>query len=124
MCVDFTDLNKACPKHSFMLPRINFIVDSTAGHCTLSFMDAYSRYNQICIKPEDEEKTSFITDREQHLDDLREVFAILQQSQMKLNPAKCTFGVRWRTFLGFMVSEWGIEVNPEKVDVILCMAPP
>lgn len=46
-CVDFTDLNKACPKDSFPLPRINKLVDSTVGHALLSFMDPYSRYNKI-----------------------------------------------------------------------------
>ncbi|GMH31593.1 hypothetical protein Nepgr_033437 [Nepenthes gracilis] len=47
MCVDFTDLNKACPKDSFPLPRIDQLVDSTSSHELLSFMDAYSGYNQI-----------------------------------------------------------------------------
>ena len=45
MCVDFTDLNKACPKDSFFLPRIDQLVDSTAGHKFLTFMDAFSGYN-------------------------------------------------------------------------------
>ncbi|KAL5571187.1 hypothetical protein UlMin_020784 [Ulmus minor] len=47
VCVDFTDLNRACPKDSFPLPRIDQLVDATAGHELLSFMDAYSGYNQI-----------------------------------------------------------------------------
>ena len=47
MCVDFTDLNKACPKNSFPLQRIDQLVDSTAGHKLLTFMDAFSGYNQI-----------------------------------------------------------------------------
>lgn len=47
MCIDFTDLNKACPKDSFPLPQIDQLVDATAGHEILSFMDAYSDYNQI-----------------------------------------------------------------------------
>ena len=45
MCVDFTDLNKACPKDSYLLPRIDQLMDSTAGHKLLSFMDAFSGYN-------------------------------------------------------------------------------
>ena len=61
MCVDFTDLNKACPKDSFPLPRIYQLVDSTAGHKLLTFMDAFSGYNQIRMAEEDQEKTSFIT---------------------------------------------------------------
>nr|AAX96846.1 retrotransposon protein, putative, Ty3-gypsy sub-class [Oryza sativa Japonica Group]ABA92760.1 retrotransposon protein, putative, Ty3-gypsy subclass [Oryza sativa Japonica Group] len=61
MCVDFTDLNKACPKDHFPLPRIDQLVDSTAGCELLSFLDAYSGYHQISMAKEDEEKTSFIT---------------------------------------------------------------
>ena len=62
-CIDFTDLNRACPKDSFPLPWMDQLVDTTMGHQLLSFMDAYSRYNQIPIKPEDEEHTSFVTDQ-------------------------------------------------------------
>ena len=61
MCVDFTDLNKACPKDSYPLPRIDQLVDSTAGHKLLSFMDAFSGYNQIKMDEADQEKTYFIT---------------------------------------------------------------
>ena len=61
MCVDFTDLNKACPKDSFPLPRIDQLVDSTAGYRLLTFMDAFSGYNQIKMAEEDQEKTTFIT---------------------------------------------------------------
>ena len=61
MCVDFTDLNKACPKDSFPLPRIDQLVDSTARHKLLTFMDAFSGYNQIMMDEGDQEKTSFIT---------------------------------------------------------------
>ena len=61
MCVDFTDLNKACPKDSMPLPRIDQLVDSTAGHKLLSFMDAFSGYNQIRMDDADQEKTSFVS---------------------------------------------------------------
>ena len=57
MCVDFTDLNKACPKNSFPLPRIDQLMDSTTGHILLTFMDAFSRYNQIKMAEEDQKKT-------------------------------------------------------------------
>ena len=63
MCVDFTGLNKACPKDNFPLPRIDQLVDSTAGHKLLTFMDAFSRYNQIRMVTEDQEKTAFITSK-------------------------------------------------------------
>ena len=61
MCVNFTDLNKTCPKDSFPLPRIDQLVDFTTGHKLLTFMDAFSRYNQIKMAEEDQEKTAFIT---------------------------------------------------------------
>ena len=61
MCVDFTDLNKACPKDSYPFPRIDQLVDSTVGHQLLSFMDAFSGYNQIKKNEADQEKMSFVT---------------------------------------------------------------
>ena len=61
LCIDFTDVNKACPKDSFPLPRIDLIVDATTGHELLSFMDAFSGYNQISMDPDDQKKTSFVT---------------------------------------------------------------
>jgi hypothetical protein len=61
MCVDYTDLNKHCPKDPFGLPRRDQVVDSTAGCSVLSFLDFYSGYHQISLAKEDEEKTAFIT---------------------------------------------------------------
>uniref|UniRef100_A0A2N9EYJ1 Uncharacterized protein n=1 Tax=Fagus sylvatica TaxID=28930 RepID=A0A2N9EYJ1_FAGSY len=173
MCVDFTDLNKACPKDSFPLPRIDQLVDSTAGHRLLTFMDAFSGYNQIMMDDTDQEKTSFITskglfcykvmpfglknagatyqrlmnkmfhhqigrnvevyvddmlvktkDERKHLEDLKETFETLRRYRMKLNPNKCVFGVSSGKFLGFMVSQRGIEANPDKIKAVLEMTPP
>ena len=64
LCINFTDVNRACPKDSFPLPRIDLIVDATAGHELLSFMDAFSDYNQISMDPDDQEKTLFVTGKE------------------------------------------------------------
>ena len=61
LCIDFIDINRAYPKDSFPLPRIDLIVDATVGHELLSFMDAFSGYNQISMDPSDQEKTSFVT---------------------------------------------------------------
>ena len=60
-CIDFTDLNKACPKDPYPLPRIDQIVDSDAGCGLLCFLDAFSGYHQIKMAKEDEEKTAFMT---------------------------------------------------------------
>ena len=59
--MDYTDLNDACPKDRFPLPRIDQIVDASAGHGMLSFLDTFSGYHQIPMHPPDAEKTSFIT---------------------------------------------------------------
>src|SRR6266540_3957821 len=61
MCVDYTDLNKACPKDPFGLPRIEQVVDSIAGYELLCFLDAYSGYHQVSLAESDCIKTSFIT---------------------------------------------------------------
>jgi hypothetical protein len=61
MCVDYTSLNKACPKDPFPLPRINQVVDLTIGCELLSFLDAYSGYHQIHLAKEDQPATTFIT---------------------------------------------------------------
>ena len=173
MCVDFTNLNRACPKDSFPLPRIDQLVDLTASHELLTFMDAFSGYNQIRMNEEDQEKTAFVTSQglycyrvmpfglknagatyqrlvnqmfskqieqnmkvyvddmlvkskkaELHLDNLKETFNTLREYHMRLNPAKCVFGVSLGKFLGFMVSQRGIEANPEKVKAILDMTSP
>ena len=153
LCIDFTDINKACPKDSFPLLRIDLIVDATVGHELLSFMDAFLGYNQISMDPDDQEKTSFITTQgtycyrvmpfglknegatyqrlvnrmfqkkigttmEVYIDDmllkstatkfhiahLSEAFQILRNYNMKLNPAKCAFGVSTGKFVGFIVN--------------------
>ncbi|XP_073137893.1 uncharacterized protein [Henckelia pumila] len=173
MCVDFRDLNKACPKDCYPLPRIDQLVDSTSGCELLSFMDAYQGYHQIPLALEDQDKVSFVTSggtfcyvvmpfglknagatyqrmmdrvfreqvgrnvevyvddilvksrtRDSFLPDLEETFATVRRYGIKLNPAKCMFGVKSGKFLGFMVTERGIEVNPEKVKLLREMPSP
>ena len=173
MCVDFTDLNKACPKDSYPFSRVDVLVDSIARHQLLSFMDAFSGDNQIRMHKDDQEKTSFVTSQglfcykvmlfglknvgvtyqrlrykmfaqqigrnvqvyvddmlvksrreEDHLEDLKETFDTFRSYNMKLNLGKCTFGVTARKFLGFMVSQRGIEANPDKIRAIMEMTPP
>ena len=62
MCVDFRDLNKACPKDDFPLPHIDVLVDNTTGSALMSFMDGFSRYNQIKRASRDMTKTTFTID--------------------------------------------------------------
>jgi hypothetical protein len=173
MCVDFTNLNKACPNDSFSLPRNDLLVDSTAEHELLSFLDAFLGYNQIQMDELDKKKTAFITNRGLHcyevmpfglknagatyqrlmnhmfrsqigrnvevyaddmlvkskvegchVLDLEETFQTLRHYSMKLNPAKCAFGVCTGKFLGFIISQRGIEANLEKIQAIIDMQPP
>jgi hypothetical protein len=170
MCVDYTGLNKACPKVPYPLPRIDQIVDSTARCETLSFLDAYSGYHQIKMKESDQLATSFITPFGMYcytsmpfglrnagatyqrcmnhafgghigrtveayvddiivktkrasdlLSDLETTFKCLRAKGVKLNPEKCVFGVPRGMLLGFIVSERGIEANPEKIVAITSM---
>jgi hypothetical protein len=98
MCVDYTDLNKHSPKDPFGLPRIDQVIDSTAGCDLLCLLDCYS--------------------------DLEETFASMREYQWKLNPKKCIFGVPSGKLLGFIISHRGIEANPEKISTITKMKAP
>ena len=60
VCIDFRDLNKACPKDNFPTLHIDQIIDNCAGSVIFSFMDGFSGYNQIEILPSDQHKTTFI----------------------------------------------------------------
>ena len=64
MCIEFMNLNKACPKDSYPLLRVDVLVDSTARHQLLSFINAFFGYNQIKLDEADQEKTSFITSQD------------------------------------------------------------
>ena len=59
--MDFTDLNKTCPKDPFLLPRIDQLLDATVGHPRMSFLDAFQGYHQIPLARDDQEKTAFVT---------------------------------------------------------------
>ena len=61
VCVDFTDLNRECPKDPFPMPKTNQLVDATCGHQWMSFLNAFQGYHQITLAVEDQEKASFIT---------------------------------------------------------------
>nr|CAN79683.1 hypothetical protein VITISV_011289 [Vitis vinifera] len=150
VCVDYTNLNNACPKDSFPLPRIDQIVDSTSGQGMLSFLDAFSGYHQIPMSPDDEEKTAFITPHGLYCYKvmsfgLKNAGATYQRLMtkifkplighsvevyiddiygMKLNPSKCAFGISAGKFLGFMVSQRGIEVSPDQVKAVMETPPP
>ena len=61
MCMDFIDLNRACPKDPFPMTRVDQLVDATVGHPRMSFLDAFQGYHQIPLALDDQEKTPFVT---------------------------------------------------------------
>ncbi|KAJ8635963.1 hypothetical protein MRB53_010230 [Persea americana] len=173
VCIDYRDLNNACPKDEFPLPIPEVMIDNTCGFERMTFMDGFSGYNQIKMHPEDERHTSFRTPfgvycytvmpfglknagatyqrammkifqdmqqktvecyvddlavkskrKEDHLQDLREVFLRLRKHKLLMNPLKCFFGVSLGKFLGFIVRKAGIELDPIKVKAILEMPSP
>ncbi|CAL2257537.1 unnamed protein product [Prunus armeniaca] len=128
MCVDCTNLNRACPKDSFSLPRIDQLVDATTGHALVSFMDAYSGIfapmidNTMEVYADDMLVKNRTAD--QHISNLSAMFTILKQYEMRLNLTKYAFSIASGKFLDFMISQRGIEANPEKIQAILDMKIP
>ncbi|PKI75093.1 hypothetical protein CRG98_004567 [Punica granatum] len=110
VCIDYRDLNRASPKDNFPLPHIDVLVNNTARHTQSSFMDDFSGYNQIQMVEDDKIKTTFIT--------MWGTFCY-KKYKLRLNPAKCTFGVKSGKLLGFVDSEKGIKVDPDKVKAIM-----
>ncbi|KAL2228681.1 UNVERIFIED_CONTAM: Transposon Ty3-G Gag-Pol polyprotein [Sesamum indicum] len=129
LCIDFTNLNKACPKDPFP-PTANRFADqektSFGAGATYQRLVNNMFKNQIGQNMEvyiDDMLVKSVKEQN-HVKDLEECFQILKAFGMKLNPAKCTFGVRGGNFLGYMISERGIEANPEKISAIMNMRPP
>nr|KYP39822.1 Transposon Ty3-I Gag-Pol polyprotein [Cajanus cajan] len=120
MCVDYTDLNRACPKDSYPLPSIDRLVDGASGHALLSFLDAYSGNMEVYV----DDMVVKTTSSEGHAADLAEVFNQIKKHNMRLNPEKCVFGVQGGKFLGFMITSRGIKANPEKCKAIIQMQSP
>ncbi|XP_035830036.1 uncharacterized protein LOC110906998 [Helianthus annuus] len=173
MCVDYKDLNKACPRDCYALPDIDEKIDSLATFRWKCFLDCYKGYHQVQMAVQDEDKTAFRTPTglycytkmpfglknagatyqrlmnetfsdaigkyiEVYMDDLvimsreesamlvniQKTFNTLRSVSIKLNPAKCSFGMEEGKFLGFIVTKDGFKVNPEKVQAIERMPSP
>ncbi|GKC11087.1 reverse transcriptase domain-containing protein [Tanacetum coccineum] len=145
MCIDFKDLNKACPKDLYPLPEIDWKIESLMGFQYKCFLDAYKGYHQIQMTKKDEEKTAFHTEEGvfcytkmpfglknagatyQRLVDsaFKEQIGVnLEAINMKLNPKKCSFGMEEGKFLGYIVTSEGIRANPEKAKAVMDMPSP
>ena len=170
--IDFTDLNRACPKNLFAILKIDQLVDATYGHLRMSFLDAFQGYHQIALALEDQEKTAFISSdanyhytvmpfglknaratyqrmmtrmfrdkigrtmevyiddmvvkskqESRHIEDLQGTFEVLWQHKLCLNAEKCIFGVGASKFLGYLITNWGIEINPDQIDAVRRLNP-
>ncbi|GAU23956.1 hypothetical protein TSUD_183550 [Trifolium subterraneum] len=134
MCVDYRDLNKASPKDDFPLPHIDVLVDNTAKSKVFSFMDGATYQRGMTTLFHDmmhKEIEVYVDDmivksgtEEKHVEYLSKMFQMLRKYRLRLNPNKCTFGVRSGKLLGFIVSQKGIEVHPDKVRAIREMPAP
>ncbi|GJV09233.1 reverse transcriptase domain-containing protein [Tanacetum coccineum] len=146
MCVDFKDLNKACPKDGYPLPEIDWKVESLCGYPFKCFLDAYKGYHQIKMAKEDEDKTSFITsqgifywaqpgsicrrpghkkphgrrDHPRHRRNIQNSPANKHEAKSK----KCTFGMREGMFQGYKVNPDGLKVCPDKAGAVLSLPSP
>nr|GEX69574.1 reverse transcriptase domain-containing protein [Tanacetum cinerariifolium] len=135
MCVDFTDLNRACPQDCYPLSEIDRKVESLCGYPLICFLDAYKCYHQIQLAEADEEKTAFHTGQgvycytkmpfglknagATHIEaemarDVEETFRTLRKVNMKLNPKKCSFELAEGVFLGYVITHEGIKPCPDK----------
>ncbi|GJT98254.1 reverse transcriptase domain-containing protein [Tanacetum coccineum] len=143
MCVDFKDLNNACPKDCYPLPEIDWKVESLCGYSFKCFLDAYKGYHQIKMAKEKNRLDKafqkqigrnlevYVDDlviksrtEEEVIRDITETFKTLRQINMKLNPKKCTFGMQEGMFLGYKVSTNGLRACPEKADAVLSLPSP
>ncbi|KAK9077953.1 hypothetical protein SSX86_002010 [Deinandra increscens subsp. villosa] len=147
VCVDYTDLNKACPKDPFPLPHIDSMVDATTGHEMLTFIDASSGFQQIHMEPSDQEDTAFMTPTgiccyiampfglrnagatyqrlvnmifKDQLGDTMEVYI----DDMVVKSKKAKDHPRDLEAAFYMVTERGIEASPEQIQEIINLKSP
>ncbi|KAL6179061.1 hypothetical protein ACLB2K_050577 [Fragaria x ananassa] len=126
ICIDYRDLNKACPKDEFPLSNMDMLIDSTSGQGMLSFMDGFSGYNQIKMAARDAEKTAFCT-----------LYRIFHYTVMHfgLKNAGATYQramtAIFHDMIGKEVKDYvkdlvvkGIDVDPDKARAIASIAPP
>jgi hypothetical protein len=143
VCIDFCNFNRATPKDEYPMPIADMLVNDSFGHKVISLLDGNDRYNQIFMAEEDICKTYqramnlFFHDllgiiievyidnivvksagQDSHLADLHLAFERMRRFGLKMNPLKCAFGVLAGKFLGFIIHEIGIEIDPKKIEVI------
>ncbi|GKB76504.1 reverse transcriptase domain-containing protein [Tanacetum coccineum] len=123
MCVDFKDLNKACPKDGYSIPKIDWKINARATYQRL--------VDKVFHKQIDRNLEVYVDDlviksrtEDEIVRDIEETFKTPREINMKLNPKKCTFGVEEGMFLGYKVNTRGLKVCPDKVDDVLSLLSP
>ncbi|GJU51991.1 reverse transcriptase domain-containing protein [Tanacetum coccineum] len=135
LCVDFTNINKACIREPHPLPAAEQKAEGLHKYRLKCFLDAYKGYHQIPIAEKEEEKTAFFTkegmgrnmevnaddmviksdSEEEMMADIAETLERLRAINLKLNPKKCSFGVEEGIYSGHLITKQGIRADPSKV---------
>ncbi|GKD85086.1 reverse transcriptase domain-containing protein [Tanacetum coccineum] len=132
MCIDFKNLNSACPKDFYPFPNIDCKVESMMGFKYKCFLDAYKGYHQIQMSKEDEEKTTFYTDQGTYyytkmsfeLKNARATYQHLVDSTLRSQIGRNLEAYIDGKFLGYMVTSEGIRANPKKTRVLVDLQSP
>jgi hypothetical protein len=128
VCIDFHNLTKATHKDEYPMPIADMLINNASGHRVICFLDGNAGYNQIFMAEEDMLKTAFrcpgfiglfeSDSMDGHLADLRLSLKRMRRYGLKMNALKRAFGVWASKFLGFIIHEHGIEIDPTKIESI------
>nr|GEV08845.1 reverse transcriptase domain-containing protein [Tanacetum cinerariifolium] len=135
MCVDFKDLNKACPKDGYPLPEIDWKGIFCYSKMSFGLKNAGATYQRLVDKAFQKQigrnLEVYVDDlviksrtEEEVIRDAEETFQTLRKINMKLNPKKCAFGMREGTFLGYKVDADGLRVSSDKVKAVIDLPSP
>ncbi|GJV44738.1 putative reverse transcriptase domain-containing protein [Tanacetum coccineum] len=122
MCIDYRELNKLIVKNRYPLPRIDDLFDQLQGSSVYSKIDLRSGYHQLRVRDEDIPKTAFKTRyghyEFQHANHLRIILELLKKEKLYAKFSKCDFWIRIMQFLGHLIDNQGLHVDPAKIEAV------